>query len=77
MANNYVEVVTQWPGIAAERIEQQVTTPLGIAMNGVPRAAHLRSFSIFALSDLKLVFDVRDVQLRESRTRARRYEAVR
>ena len=57
VANNYVEIITQWPGIAAEQIEQQVTVPLEIAMNGVPGVAHLRSFSIFGLSDLKLVFE--------------------
>src|SRR5215470_2958954 len=56
VANNYVEVITQWPGISAEQIEQQVTIPLEIAMNGIPGIAHLRSFSIFGLSDLKLVF---------------------
>ncbi len=57
VANNYVEVITQWPGISAEQIEQQVTIPLEIAMNGIPGMAHLRSFSIFGLSDLKLVFE--------------------
>src|ERR1700693_342503 len=57
VANNYVEVITQWPGISAEQIEQQVTIPLEIVMNGVPHVTHLRSFSLFGLSDLKLVFD--------------------
>ena len=57
VANNYVEVITQWPGISAEQIEQQVTIPLEIAMNGIPGVAHLRSFSIFGLSDLKLIFE--------------------
>jgi len=57
VANNYVEVITQWPGIAAEQIEQQVTVPLEIVMNGIPGVVHLRSFSLFGLSDLKLVFD--------------------
>jgi len=57
VANNYVEVITQWPGISAEQIEQQVTIPLENVMNGVPGVAHLRSFSIFGLSDLKLIFE--------------------
>ena len=57
VANNYVDVITQWPGISAEQIEQQVTIPLEIAMNGIPGVAHLRSFSIFGLSDLKLIFE--------------------
>src|ERR1700731_312260 len=57
VANNYVEIITQWPGISAEQIEQQVTIPLEVVMNGIPHVAHLRSFSLFGLSDLKLIFD--------------------
>ena len=36
VADNYVEIITQWPGISAEQIEQQVTIPLEIVMNGIP-----------------------------------------
>jgi cobalt-zinc-cadmium resistance protein CzcA len=57
VANNYVEIITQWPGISAEQVEQQVTIPLEIAMNGIPGVEHLRSFSVFGLSDIKLVFE--------------------
>src|SRR5580693_4231855 len=57
VADNYVEIITQWPGISAEQIEQQVTVPLEIVMNGIPHVMHLRSFSLFGLSDLKLIFD--------------------
>jgi cobalt-zinc-cadmium resistance protein CzcA len=57
VADNYVEIITQWPGISAEQIEQQVTIPLEIMMNGIPHVVHLRSFSLFGLSDLKLIFD--------------------
>src|ERR1022692_692790 len=57
VADNYVEVITQWPGMSAEQIEQQVTIPLEIVMNGMPHVTHLRSFSLFGLSDIKLVFD--------------------
>ena len=57
VADNYVEVITQLPGISAEQIEQQVTIPLEIVMNGIPHVVHLRSFSLFGLSDLKLIFD--------------------
>ena len=41
VANNYVQVITQWPGIAAEEVEQQVTIPIEIAMNGIPHLAAL------------------------------------
>jgi heavy metal efflux system protein len=57
VADNYVEIITQWPGISAEQIEQQVTIPLEIVMNGIPHVVHLRSFSLFGLSDVKLIFD--------------------
>src|SRR5260370_27651492 len=57
VANNYVDIITQWPGISAEQIEQQVSIPLEVAMNGVPHVVHLRSFSLFGLSDIKLIFD--------------------
>ena len=56
VADNYVEIITQWPGISAEQIEQQVSIPLEVAMAGTPGVVHLRSFSIFGLSDLKLIF---------------------
>jgi cobalt-zinc-cadmium resistance protein CzcA len=57
VADNYVEIITQWPGISAEQIEQQVTIPLENVMSGVPDVVHLRSFSLFGLSDLKLIFN--------------------
>src|ERR1700741_1410263 len=57
VANNYVDIITQWPGISAEQIEQQVTIPIEIVMNGIPHLTALRSFSLFGLSDIKLTFD--------------------
>src|SRR6202162_3499756 len=57
VANNYVQIITQWPGRAAEEVEQQVTLPIEIQMNGLPHLAHLRSTSLFGLSSLMLIFD--------------------
>src|SRR5277367_2315438 len=57
VANNYVQVITQWPGRAAEEVEQQVTVPLEIVMNGIPHLTSLRSTSLFGLSSLTMVFD--------------------
>src|SRR5713101_3661963 len=57
VANNYVQIITQWPGRAAEEVEQQVTIPLEIVMNGIPHLDHLRSTSLFGLSSLMLIFD--------------------
>ena len=48
VANNYVNIITQWPGRAAEEVEQQVTIPLEIVMNGIPHLTHLRSASLLA-----------------------------
>jgi cobalt-zinc-cadmium resistance protein CzcA len=57
VASNYVEIVTQWPGRAAEEVEQQVTIPIEIAVNGIPHLEHLRSITIFGLSTQMLIFD--------------------
>jgi cobalt-zinc-cadmium resistance protein CzcA len=57
VADNYVQVITQWPGRAAEEVEQQVTIPIEIQMNGLPHLTHLRSTSLFGLSSLMLIFD--------------------
>ena len=57
VADNYVDIITQWPGISAEQIEQQVTIPIEIAMNGIPQTVHLRSFSLFGLSYVDIIFD--------------------
>src|SRR6478609_8106360 len=57
VANNYVQVITQWSGISAEQVEQQVTIPLEIAMNGLPHLEHLRSTTLFGLSSVMMIFD--------------------
>ena len=57
VANNYAWVITQWPGRAAEEIEQQVTIPVETAMNGIPQLTHLRSVSLAGLSVVILIFD--------------------
>src|SRR5271155_2769160 len=57
VANNYVQIITQGPGRAAEEVEQQVTIPIEIQMNGLPHLAHLRSDSLFGLSSVMLIFD--------------------
>src|ERR1700761_807165 len=61
IADNYATIITQWPGRAAEEVEQQVTIPLETAMNGIPHLTHLRSVSIFGLSSLNLIFDDQSV----------------
>ncbi|HMI53704.1 MAG TPA: CusA/CzcA family heavy metal efflux RND transporter [Candidatus Saccharimonadales bacterium] len=52
-----VEIVTQWPGHAAEEVERLTTLPLELAMNGTPRLKVMRSISLYGLSDVTLTFD--------------------
>ena len=51
-----VEIITQWPGHAAEEVERLITVPLERAMNGTPRMATIRSISLYGLSDIILTF---------------------
>ncbi len=52
-----VQVTTQVPGLAAEEIEQQITTPLERALSNTPGLVTMRSSSTFALSLITLVFE--------------------
>src|ERR1700686_3024669 len=52
-----VELITQWPGHAAEEVERLTTLPLELAMNGTPKLVVMRSISLYGLSDLRLTFD--------------------
>jgi cobalt-zinc-cadmium resistance protein CzcA len=51
-----VEVISQWPGHAAEEVERLVTLPIEIQMNGVPHLEYLRSISLYGLSDVRMTF---------------------
>src|ERR1035438_7845673 len=52
-----VELITQWPGHAAEEVERLVTLPIELQMNGVPRMTVMRSVSLYGLSDVRLTFE--------------------
>ena len=52
-----VEVITTYPGQAAQDVEQQVTLPLERALNGVPKVINRRSKTIFGLSVIDLTFE--------------------
>jgi cobalt-zinc-cadmium resistance protein CzcA len=52
-----VELITQWPGHAAEEVERLTTLPLELAMNGTPHLNVMRSISLYGLSDVRLTFD--------------------
>ena len=53
----HVEIVTQWPGHAAEEVERLVSIPLEIEMNGIPRLESLRSISLYGLSSVQMNFE--------------------
>jgi cobalt-zinc-cadmium resistance protein CzcA len=57
IGDNYVTVITQWPGRSAEEVEQQVTIPIEMQMGGMPHMTYLRSESIFGLSFVIMIFD--------------------
>ncbi len=57
VANNYVQVITQWPGRAGEEVEQQVTIPIEVVMSGIPHLSTVRSISEFGLSVVTMNFD--------------------
>ncbi len=57
LAPPHVELITQWPGHAAEEIERLVTIPVEIEMNGIPRLESLRSISLYGLSFIEMNFE--------------------
>jgi len=53
-----VEIITQWPGHAAEEVERLITVPVEIEMNGIPQMTTIRSISLYGLSDVILTFQI-------------------
>src|SRR5579863_2913036 len=53
----HVEIITQWPGHAAEEVERLVSIPIEIEMNGIPRLESLRSISLYGLSSVQMNFE--------------------
>lgn len=57
VGDTQVVVITQFPGRAAEEVEQQITVPLERVLNSVPLVISRRSKTIFGLSVIQLVFE--------------------
>src|SRR6202051_1758537 len=53
----HVEIISQWPGHAAEEIERLISIPLEIEMNGIPKIEALRSISLYGLSAVEMNFE--------------------
>jgi cobalt-zinc-cadmium resistance protein CzcA len=51
-----VEIITQWPGHAAEEVERLITVPVEIEMNGIPKTDNTRSISLYGLSDVIITY---------------------
>ena len=51
-----IEVIAQNPGWSAEEMERQITLPIETQLSGMPGVAHIRSISLFGLSDVKCYF---------------------
>ena len=66
-----VEVLTQSNGTSAEEMERNVTTPIEVAIAGLPHLTAVRSISLFGLSDVKIQFTY-DVTFREAEQPDRR-----
>jgi len=56
VADVEVDVITLWPGHAAEEVERYITMPLEKEINGIARVTFLRSFSNFGLSNIRVLF---------------------
>src|SRR6202162_4379504 len=57
VADTYAQVLTRWPGHPAEEVEQQITVPLEVELNGVDHLTHLRSVSLMGLSIITIIYD--------------------
>src|SRR5580700_1474077 len=51
-----VQLITQWPGRAAEEVERLITVPVEKEMSGIPQMTTIRSISLYGLSDVILTF---------------------
>src|SRR5438105_13499305 len=56
VADTYTQIISQWPGHAAEEVEQQITIPLEVQLNGVAHMTHLRSVSLAGLSVITVLY---------------------
>jgi cobalt-zinc-cadmium resistance protein CzcA len=50
------EIITLWPGHAAEEVERLITIPLENELNGIARVTVIRSDTLFGLSNIRVVF---------------------
>jgi cobalt-zinc-cadmium resistance protein CzcA len=57
VTDTQVQVITLFPGRAAEEVEKQVTIPIEIGLSGIPHSVRLFSHTQFGLSFIAVTFD--------------------
>src|SRR5215470_13397601 len=68
LSENQVIVFTDWPGRSPQDVEDQVSYPLTVNLQGLPRVKTVRSSSAFGFSMINIIFDD-DVDVYFARTR--------
>ena len=57
VTNVSFQIITLFPGHAAEEVERLVTIPIENQMNGIPQRTSIRSITLFGLSQVTITFD--------------------
>ena len=57
VTNVSFQIITLFPGHAAEEVERLVTIPVENEMNGIPSRTSIRSISLFGLSQVTITFE--------------------
>src|SRR5260370_29301802 len=71
-----IEVIAQNPGWSAEEMERQITLPIETQLNGMPGTDHIRSISLFGLSDVKCYFQFESDYTQDRQEVLNRLQAV-
>jgi Cu(I)/Ag(I) efflux system membrane protein CusA/SilA len=57
LSENQVIVFTDWPGTSPQEVEDQITYPLTVNLQGLPSVKTVRSSSAFGFSMINIIFD--------------------
>jgi len=57
LSDNQVIVFTDWPGRSPQEVEDQITYPLTVSLQGLPSVRVVRSSSAFGFSMINVIFD--------------------
>ncbi len=75
VTNVSLQIITLFPGHAAEEVERLVTIPIENQMNGIPKRTSIRSISLFGLSQVTITFED-DANVEYVRNQAAQYLAA-